>query len=343
MTTSSQKPGNATGTAPESGSDHSGAALELPPPRGHWRNVWRRFRRRRLALAGLVIISIIYLLGILAPVIQTHEYQDQNLAKSQQGPDTENWLGTDILGRDIYTRVVWGIQTTVIITITTFITGSLILGVTMGLVAGYFRGWIDAIIMRMGEVVSAFPDILLIILLAATLRPRVVEFARNVEDSTGISGLISSGIVDYVVIGIALLPLSWFGMMRLVRGQVLALREAEYIEAARAMGTSTPRILFRHVLPNVVSPVIVAVSFGIGGIALSEVILSFFGLGVQRPRPSLGVMIGDVTARSGSASVSVLRDHPEQLLAPIAVVWLMIFCWNIIGDALNDVLNPRVR
>ena len=147
---------------------------------------------------------------------------------------------------------------------------------------------------------------------------------------------------DFFVVGIALLPLSWFGMMRLVRGQVLALREAEYVEAARAMGTSTPRILFRHILPNVVSPVIVAVSFGIGSIALSEVILSFFGLGVQPPRPSLGVMIGEVTAR-GNTSVSVLRDHPEQLLAPIAVVWLMIFCWNIIGDALNDVLNPRAR
>jgi len=138
------------------------------------------------------------------------------------------------------------------------------------------------------------------------------------------------------------LPLSWFGMMRLVRGQVLALREAEYVEAARAMGTSTPRILFRHIFPNVVSPVIVSVSFGIGAIALSEVVLSFLGLGVQPPRPSLGVMIGEVTARGG-ASVSVLRDHPEQLLSPIIVVWLLIFCWNIIGDALNDVLNPRAR
>jgi len=312
------------------------------PSIGFWRQVWSRFRRRRLAFASLVIVTFIYMLGVLAPVIQTHDYQDTNLLKTQQGPDTENWLGTDRLGRDIYTRVVWGIQSTVIITLATFITGSLILGVTMGLVAGYFRGWLDAMIMRVGEVISAFPDILLIILLAATLRPRINDFVRNLEDSTGISGIVSSGVVDYLVIGIALLPLSWFGMMRLVRGQVLALREAEYVEAARAMGTSTPRILFRHILPNVVSPVIVSVSFGIGAIALSEVVLSFLGLGVQPPRPSLGVMIGEVTARGG-ASVSVLRDHPEQLLSPIIVVWLLIFCWNIIGDALNDVLNPRAR
>ena len=315
---------------------------ELRGSRSHWQQVWANFRRRRLALISLVIVAIIYLLGIIAPLIQTHDYQETNIGKTQQGPDNENWLGTDRLGRDIYTRVVWGIQTTVIITATTLITGSLFLGVTMGLIAGYFRGWIDAVIMRIGEVISAFPDILLIILLAATLRPKIVELARAIEDSTNITGLVSSGVVDYLVIGVALLPLSWFGMMRLVRGQVLALRDAEYVEAARAIGTSTPRILFRHILPNVVSPVIVSVSFGIGAIALSEVVLSFFGLGVQPPRPSLGVMIGEVTARGG-ASVSVLRDHPEQLLAPIIVVWLLIFCWNIVGDALNDVFNPRAR
>ena len=318
------------------------ATNELKRSRSHWRQVWANFRRRRLAFISLVIVAIIYLLGIVAPLIQTHDYQETNIGKTQQGPDNENWLGTDRLGRDIYTRVVWGIQTTVIITATTLITGSLFLGVTMGLMAGYFRGWIDAVIMRIGEVISAFPDILLIILLAATLRPKIVELARAIEDSTNITGLVSSGVVDYLVIGVALLPLSWFGMMRLVRGQVLALRDAEYVEAARAIGTSTPRILFRHILPNVVSPVIVSVSFGIGAIALSEVVLSFFGLGVQPPRPSLGVMIGEVTARGG-ASVSVLRDHPEQLLAPIIVVWLLIFCWNIVGDALNDVFNPRAR
>ena len=322
--------------------DIEAAELDQIKPKGFWRGVWSRFRKRRLAFSGLIIITFIYMLGILAPVIQTHDYRETDLRNTQQGPSAEHWLGTDRAGRDLYTRVVWGIQTTVIITVTSFITGSLLLGVSIGLVAGYFRGWIDAVIMRVGEVISVFPDILLIILLAATLRPRIVEFARNIEDSTGISGLVSSGIVDYFVIGVALLPLSWFGMMRLVRGQVLVMREAEYVEAARAMGSSTPRILFRHILPNVVSPVIVSVSFGIGAIALSEVVLSFFGLGVQPPRPSLGVMIGDVTARGG-ASVSVLRDHPEQLLSPIIVVWLLIFCWNIVGDALNDVLNPRAR
>lgn len=301
-------------------------------------------------MAALIVITAIYMVGIMGPVlldwlgplVDTPGYSDTNLFKTQEGPDWQSLLGTDRLGRDIFVRVIWGIQTTVIITITTLLTGALLLGVTMGLVAGYFRGKTDAVIMRVGELVSAFPDILLIILIAATIRPRIVEFVRSIEDNTPLSGLISSGVVDFLVIGVALLPLSWFGTMRLVRGQVLQLRDSDYVDAARAMGISTPRILFRHVFPNIVSPLIVTVSFGMGAIAGSEIILSFFGLGVQPPRPSLGVMISEATSRGGS-SVSVLQNHPEQLLAPIAVVWLLIFAWNILGDALTDVFNPRSR
>ena len=301
---------------------------------------WNQFKKRKFALICLVIICAVYLIGVLAPLISTHDYSETDLTRTQNGPSLENWLGTERLGRDIYTRVIWGIQNTIIITLITIITGSFLLGISLGLAAGYFRGKVDILIMRLGEVVSAFPDILLIILLAATLRPSIISLAHYIEDNMGIKGILSSGIVDYLVIGIALLPLSWFGLMRLVRGQVLSIRNAEYVQAAKAMGTSEIVILFRHILPNIISPVIVSISFSIGAIALSEVMLSFFGLGVQPPRPSLGVMIGDVTARGG-ASISVLRNHPEQLLAPIIVVWLMIFCWNIIGDILNDIFNPK--
>ena len=128
--------------------------------------------------------------------------------------------------------------------------------------------------------------------------------------------------------------------MRLVRGQVLSVSQREYVQAAKIAGASNARILFRHILPNVISPLIVTSTFGLGAVALSEVILSFFGLGVQPPRPSLGAMLSDVSGRGG-ASVSVLTNHPEQLLAPIIEIWIMIFCWNIIGDALTDILNPK--
>ncbi len=297
-------------------------------------------------MAALIVLSTLYLSGIFAPLITGalgKDYSEQNLLKAQHGPDAENWLGTDTLGRDIFTRVIWGIQTTVIITIATTLTGSLILGVSLGLIAGYFRGKADTAIMRLGEVVSSFPDILLIILIAATLRPRIVELVRDFEDATFFSGLVATGLVDFIVIGIALLPLTWFGTMRLVRGQVLAIRDSQFVESARATGVSTVRMLARHVFPNVVSPLIVTMSFGLGAIALSEVVLSFFGLGVQVGRPSLGRMIGETIGRTGSSGPSVLQNHPEQLIAPIAVVFLMIFCWNLLGDALNDVLNPRTR
>lgn len=319
------------------------AVVELDAPDGFWTHLWRSLRRRRLALIAVIVLLVIYAVGLLAPIVATHDYSETNLSKSQAGPDLENWLGTDVLGRDIFSRVVWGIQSTVILTLVAVATSSLILGLSFGLAAGYMRGIVDILITRLGEVTAVFPDILLLLLIAATIRPRIKDYAYWVEDNTAIDGIVSSGAVDFVVLGIAFLPLSWFGTMRLIRGQTLAVRDAPYVDAARSIGVRTPSILGRHVLPNIISPLIVSASFGMGAIALGEVVASFFGVGVQPPRPSLGVMIGDVTARSGSAAVSTLRDHPEQLLAPIAVVWVMIFCWNIIGDALNDILNPRVR
>ena len=313
--------------------------LEIEAPDSFFRHAWTELRKRKLALFAVCVLIVLYTIGILAPVVATHDYSETNLAKTQAGPDTENWLGTDRLGRDIFTRVVWGIQTTIILTVVTMLTASVFLGLALGMAAGYLRGILDIITMRTGEVVAVVPDILLVLIIAATVRPRIKEFGYWIEDNTFISGINSSGAVDYIVLGLAFLPLSWFGSMRLIRGQTLAIRDAPYVDAARSMGVGTPTILLRHILPNV----IVSVSFGMGAVALGEVVASFFGIGVQPPRPSLGVMIGDVTARTGSAAVETLRSHPEQLLSPIVVVWLMIFCWNILGDALNDILNPRAR
>ena len=298
------------------------------------------FSRKKLGVICLILVSAIYLIGIFAPLLAPYDYSETNLLKTQAGPDLENLLGTDRLGRDILSRVIWGIQTTVIVTITGLLTGSLFLGLFLGLLAGYYRGIFDFVVMRTGELVSSFPDILLIILLAATLRPRITNIFYSIEDNLNISGLVSSGIIDYLVIGIALLPLSWFGTMRLIRAQVFSIRNVDYVQSARTSGASTFRIVTRHVLPNVIAPLIVTATFGLGAVALSEVILSFFGLGVQPPRPSLGAMLADVSGRGGS-SVSVLTSHPEQLLSPIIIIWIMIFCWNIIGDALTDILNPR--
>ncbi len=318
-------------------------AGQLTEGKGPFALAWSRFRRKRIAMACLVILVLLYAAGIFAPFLETHSYSATDLSQTQAAPNAEHWFGTDRAGRDIFSRVLWGVQTTAILTIITVLSGSILLGVTIGLAAGYWRGKFDTVVMRVGELAASFPDALLVILLAATLRPRILEIVRGVEDSTGFSGLVRSGVVDFVLLAIVFLPLSWFGMTRLVRGQVLALRQSEYVQAARAIGASTPRILFTHILPNVIGPIIVSVSFGFGAIAGSEFFLSFLGLGVQPPRPSLGVMVADVPLRGGSSALSVLRDHPEQLLFPGGAVLLFLFCWALIGDALTDVFNPRTK
>jgi ABC-type dipeptide/oligopeptide/nickel transport system permease subunit len=304
---------------------------------GPWKRVWNRLIHKKLAMISLVLIIVVYMAGIFAPWIAPSNYSDQNLLEAKQGPSLEHLAGTDRLGRDMLSRVLYGIQTTVIITITSMLTGGLLIGLSLGLISGYFGGKVDSIIMRLGEVFAAFPGILLMILLAATVKPRVLSFARSVEDLTGIDWIIKTGIVDYIVVFGALAAFSWVGMARLVRGQVLSLKTMQFIDAARAAGASTPRILFFHLLPNAISPVVVSITMGMGSIVGAEIVLSWLGIGIQPPRPSLGNMIFE------NGSLGVLRSDPHLLLVPIAIAWLLIFTWNLLGDGLNDVLNPRTR
>ena len=269
-------------------------------------------------------------------------FNDQNLqpTATKQGPSWAHPFGTDRLGRDMLTRVIYGLRTTVIITVASMATGGLVLGVGLGLISGYFGRWLDTLIMRVGEVFLAFPGLLLVILIAATVRPRVADWIRGwapgLENVTGID-IISLGIVDYVVVFGSLAAFSWVGMARLVRGQVLYIKQSQYVEAARAMGASNIRILLIHILPNVISPVVVVVSIGMGATAGSEIILSWLGIGIQPPTPSLGVMIFE------NGSISVLRTTPHLILFPIMTITILIFAFNLLGDALSDVLNPRTR
>lgn len=280
---------------------------------------------------------LIYVAGLAAPWIAPYEYNDQDYSAIRDSPSFEHWAGTDLKGRDVFSRVLWGIQNTVVITFVTMATGGLVIGVSMGLISGYFGGRVDSIIMRVGEVFSSFPDILLVILLAATLRMRVLEWVRWVEDNTFLDGIVKTGIADYLVVSLALVSFSWIGMARLVRGQVLSLKETQYVEAARSTGASTGRILFIHLLPNAIGPIVVTVSMGMGALVGTEIILSWLGLGIQPPRPSLGTMLYE------AGSLSALRVVPWMLLAPGLVAWSLVLCWNLLGDALNDVLNPRTR
>jgi len=304
--------------------------------RSYWGISLRRLMRKKLGVACLAIILLMYGAGVLAPVVTPYSYNDQNLAVAKQGPSLSHPFGTDRLGRDILTRVIFGLRTTVTITITTLVTGSLALGITLSLIAGYFGRLIDTLIMRVGEVTSSFQEIFLVLIIIATVKPPVTEWVRGIEDTLGVD-IVRLGVVDYLVIALALSIFSWFGMARLVRGQVLQIRENQYIEAARAIGGSTPRILLSHVLPNVLPPVIVVVSAGLAAVAGSEVFLSFLGIGIQPPTPSLGLMVFE------NASISVLRTNPHLLRFPVGVLAVLLLCFSLLGDAMNDAFNPRAR
>lgn len=285
----------------------------------------------------LVIIVVMYGSGVFAPVVAPYGYDAQDLSVAKQGPSLSHPLGTDRLGRDLLSRVMYALRTTVIITVVSLATGTLLLGITLGLVAGYFGRWADSIIMRVGEVTSSFPDIFLVLIIVATVKPRVLQWVRNFEDASGIDWIVRLGIVDYLVISLALAIFSWFGMARLVRGQVLQARENQYIEASRAVGSSTSRILGVHLLPNIISPVIVTVSAGLGTVAGTEIFLSWMGIGIQPPTPSLGVMIWE------NGNISVLRSDPHLTLVPSMVFVLLLFTFSLLGDGVNDAFNPRAR
>ena len=304
---------------------------------GHLEKSISRLFRKKLAIFSISLLIIIYLTSLFIEWISPYGYATQDLSMVRSSPSFDHWLGTDNAGRDILTRVFWGVQNSLIITLISIISGSLFIGVTLGLISGYFGKWIDGLIQRIGEVFASFPDIFLIILLVATIRPRVVSWIISIEDKTFLEGLIRSGIADYLIISFALVAFSWYGMSRFVRGQVLTLQRSEFIESAKAIGCSNSRILIFLVLPNVMSTIIVTTTMSMGVFVGTEIILGFLGLGVQPPRPSLGVMLSE------TGNLSVIRSYPWMLIGPGLVSSLLLLSWNILGDSLNDVFNPRTK
>lgn len=309
----------------------------LERSRGHFKRAMSRLIRKKIALACMLTLVVVYSAGIFAPFVAPYDYDEPHYTQIRKPPSLQHLAGTDIAGRDVFTRVLWGIQNTIIITVISMATGGLLIGISLGLIAGYFSSKIDSLIMRIGELFASFPDVLLVIIIAYALRPRFIDWARWVEDNTTIDGIVRSGVVDYFVVSVALVAFGWVGMARLVRGQVLTLKQTDYVEAARAIGVGTPRILFLHLLPNAISPIVVSVSMGMGTLIGTEIILSWLGLGIQPPRPSLGGMLLQ------AGSLSALREVPWLLFAPGAVAWALVLAWNLLGDSLSDVLNPRTR
>ncbi|HZP56615.1 MAG TPA: ABC transporter permease [Dehalococcoidia bacterium] len=297
----------------------------------------RRLLRKRIAVICLALIALFYCAGIIAPLAAPYGYAEQNLDASFEGPSWAHPLGTDRNGRDVLSRNMFAMRTTVVVTIATVAAGGIVLPVTLGLLAGYAGGAVDWVINRAGEILASLPGLPMLVLISATMRPRFNGWVGDVEDWVGWHGLTSSGFADYFLIFSVLSLFGWVGGMRLIRAQVLTLRGSQYVLAAEAAGASTPRILFRHLLPNVLPLVVVGVSASLGAVAGSEIGLTFLGVGIQPPHPSFGALISD------GASRIVLQNHPALLLVPAAIVSSLIFAFNLLGDSITDIITPGAR
>ncbi len=322
--------------ASEYGSEAVAAAeQQRRAARNPWLLLWDRLRKKRLAMMSLVIIAVIYGAGITAPLIAPYSFTEQNLERGLEGPSADHWFGTDRLGRDMFSRVLYSARTTLIVTTAVVLSGTLILGNLLGLLAGYRGGWVDSIIMRVGDVFASLPGLPMLILLNATLLPRVLQFVGWVEDRTFLDGIADSGTASYFTVFGALALFSWVGTARLIRAQVLQLRERDFILAAQAIGGSTMHIIWRHLLPNVSFLIILEVSAVLGAVAGSEILLTWFGVGVQPPTPSFGAMLFE------GSGARTFQSNPHLLLVPAAVVTSLMFAFALLGDALNDAVRGR--
>ena len=313
------------------------AGLQANEPVPARSRLLRRLMRRPVAVVAISVIVVIYGAGIFAPLLAPHGFNEADFRNTYASPSLSHPFGTDDLGRDLFSQAIWSAQTTVIISVAVVVMGGLFLGVTLGLVSGYSRGVVDSIIMRLAEIFGSVPTILLLLIITSTLGRRVTSLGSDIEDLTGQHWINSSGAPSYFLVFGALSLFGWVGMARLVRSQTLALRESQYVMAARAAGASTPRIIFAHLLPNVGNLLIVAVTLSLGAAAGAEVGLTFLGIGVQSPHPSFGAMI------AAGAGLTQVRQHPMLILVPGVCVSSLILAFNLLGDQLTDVLSPRRR
>ncbi len=273
---------------------------------------WWRFRRHPLAVAGLIMFAVVLLASVAAPLIARYDYAALNLPDKFQSPSFAHFLGTDRVGRDIWSRTLYGGRVSLAVG---FAAASIstVIGVILGSISGYYRGKADQLIMRFTDVVMTFPRVVIILTAAIYLGQSIASVI--------------------FLIGI----FSWPGITRLVRGQVLSLREQQFVLASRSLGAGNRRIIITHVLPNVVAPVLASVTFAVNGAILLEAGLSFLGVGIPLPTPSWGNMLE--TARS----LDVLQDGPWIWVPPAIMILLTVLSINFIGDGLRDAIDPRYQ
>ncbi|MBW7455709.1 ABC transporter permease [Paenibacillus sepulcri] len=282
----------------------------LRPSLNYWQDAWRRLKKNKLAMAGLVVLVIIAAFAIIVPLVSGYDYETQNPSAVNLRPSADHYFGTDDFGRDLWTRVWWGARISLTIGITAALL-DLVIGVLYGGISAYFGGKVDTIMQRFIEVVYSIPYLLMAILLLMVLGP-------------GMKSIIFA----YVITG-------WVSMARLVRGQLLVLKEQEFVLAARTLGAKPFRIILKHLIPNALGVIVVQITFVVPTAIFAEAFLSFIGLGIRPPLASLGNLLSD--------GAGVMRYHPHRLLFPTVIFSLILLSFNLLGDGLRDALDPKMR
>jgi len=271
---------------------------------------WKSFRRNRFAVAGGAVVAILFVISLMAPFITPWDPAAINAYQVLMPPSASHWMGTDELGRDVFSRVIYGTRISLYVGFVA-VGIALSIGALVGLASGFYGGWIDAILMRFVDIMLCFPTFFLILAMIALLEPSIW--------------------IIMLVIGVT----SWMGVARLVRAEVLSIKERDYIMAARSIGASDMRIIFRHILPNAAAPMLVAATLGVGGAILTESALSFLGIGVQPPIPSWGNIL-----TSG-------KDYLEFAwwlsLFPGLAILVTVLAYNLLGEGIRDALDPRLH
>ena len=286
------------------------AEAQLEQESGPWRDAWKSFRKSKVAVVGMAVVVFFVLLAVFAPWVAPEGINDQNMSERLLAPSAAHWFGTDDFGRDILSRVIHGARISLAVGFFSVI-GSVVVGSILGIIAGYYGRWVDVIISRIFDIMLAFPSILLAIAIVAVLGPSL----RN------------------ALIAIATINVPNFG--RLIRSKVLSIKEDEYITSAKAIGMKDVRILFSHILPNSMAPVIVQGTLAIATAILEAAALGFLGLGARAPSPEWGKMLAD--------SRDYLQSAPWTMIFPGLAIMLTVLGFNLMGDGLRDALDPKMK
>ncbi|MCB9683289.1 MAG: ABC transporter permease [Alphaproteobacteria bacterium] len=299
-------------------------AVEVVQGTSLWQDAWKRWRRHRVSVVSAVVLAVVLVACLVGPpiveLVWGWTYAGQDVALGPTAPSLSHPFGTDVLGRDVLVRTMHGGRVSLAVAfVATFV--SLVVGVTYGAVSGFVGGRVDATMMRIVDLLLSTPYLLLVIVLMAVIPPSKVSIA----------GLDGSFVLMFGALGLV----SWLVLARIVRGQVLSLKQREFVEAARAIGVRPWTILFRHIVPNTLGPVIVYSTLTIPSVMLSEAFLSFLGLGIREPQASWGTLVND--------GANAMVVYPWLLLAPGMTMTVTLFCLNFLGDGLRDALDPNAR